>query len=292
MRAQRGAAGAVRARLPAGAEPGGGLGLERLPQFSEIALTELEPADAERLIRSKLEQLFGAGTEAPAGARRARHRRARRATRSTSRSCSTTSAGRASTSRTTRRFATLELPEQPAQPDPQPHRHARRGAAPHAQGRERASDGRSSPRRCPASIRSSARRTTSAPTSPRCARADLVTLDREDERGLHLQARRHPGGDLREPALRHPRDAPRARRRLHRGDRGRRDRASARPARAPLLAQREHGEEARVPRARRRGGRRRATPTRPRSTTSSAPPRSCPSRSASTCCCGSARCVS
>ena len=32
-------------------EPGGGLGLARLPQFVEIELTDLEPADAERLIR-------------------------------------------------------------------------------------------------------------------------------------------------------------------------------------------------------------------------------------------------
>ena len=39
---------------------------------------------------------------------------------------------------------------------------------------------------------------------------------------------------------------------LHRGDRSRRDRPPSRPARAPLLAQREPAEEARVPRPRRR----------------------------------------
>ena len=46
-------------------EPGGGLGLARLPQFVEIELTDLEPADTERLIRVKLEQLFGADTDVP-----------------------------------------------------------------------------------------------------------------------------------------------------------------------------------------------------------------------------------
>ncbi len=46
-------------------QPGGDLGLARLSQFTELALTDLEPRDAERLIRVKLEQLFGAGTEAP-----------------------------------------------------------------------------------------------------------------------------------------------------------------------------------------------------------------------------------
>ena len=43
------------------AEPGGGLELERLPQFTELVLGELEPSDSELLIRSKLAQLFGAG---------------------------------------------------------------------------------------------------------------------------------------------------------------------------------------------------------------------------------------
>lgn len=47
------------------ADPGGGLGLGRLPHVSEITLAELEPAEAEQLIRSKMAQLHGAGTEAP-----------------------------------------------------------------------------------------------------------------------------------------------------------------------------------------------------------------------------------
>ncbi len=53
----------VLAYRPAAA-PGGGLGLGHLPQFTELELAELEPADAERLIRSKLAQLFGPRAEA------------------------------------------------------------------------------------------------------------------------------------------------------------------------------------------------------------------------------------
>ena len=46
----------VLAYRPAG-EPGGGLGVERLPSFSEIALDELGADDAAELIRSKLDQV-------------------------------------------------------------------------------------------------------------------------------------------------------------------------------------------------------------------------------------------
>ncbi len=46
-------------------DPGGGLGLERLPHFSETGLDELEPGDAALLIRSKLEHLTGTGIDAP-----------------------------------------------------------------------------------------------------------------------------------------------------------------------------------------------------------------------------------
>jgi adenylate cyclase len=45
--------------------PGGSLGLERLPQFRELQLTELEPQDTERLIRLKVAQLFGPDSEVP-----------------------------------------------------------------------------------------------------------------------------------------------------------------------------------------------------------------------------------
>ena len=60
----------------------------------------------------------------------------------------------------------------------------------------------------------------------------------------------------------------------HRTVRARRRRAKPRPPRAPLLAQRERAEEAGVPRPGRRARRRRTTRTRRRSTTSSAPRRS------------------
>jgi class 3 adenylate cyclase/tetratricopeptide (TPR) repeat protein len=45
---------------------GGGLGIERLPHFLEIALAELDDAQAAQLIRSKLAQMLGADSEAPA----------------------------------------------------------------------------------------------------------------------------------------------------------------------------------------------------------------------------------
>jgi len=48
----------VLAYRPAAA-PGGGLGVEHLTEFVELELGELEPADVELLIRSKLAQLFG-----------------------------------------------------------------------------------------------------------------------------------------------------------------------------------------------------------------------------------------
>jgi predicted ATPase/class 3 adenylate cyclase len=53
----------VLAYRPAAA-PGGALGLEQLPQFTELPLGELEPAEAEQLVRSKLAQLFGGATDA------------------------------------------------------------------------------------------------------------------------------------------------------------------------------------------------------------------------------------
>ena len=53
----------VLAYRPAAA-PGGGLGLEQLPEFVELQLGELEPAEGEQLVRSKLAQLFGAGADA------------------------------------------------------------------------------------------------------------------------------------------------------------------------------------------------------------------------------------
>jgi len=45
---------------------GGGLGIEQLPQFGEIALSELDRASAAMLIRSKLAPVLGPGVEPPA----------------------------------------------------------------------------------------------------------------------------------------------------------------------------------------------------------------------------------
>lgn len=45
--------------------PGGALGLEGLPSFSEIEIAELEPGEAEELIRMRLEPLLGAEAEPP-----------------------------------------------------------------------------------------------------------------------------------------------------------------------------------------------------------------------------------
>ncbi len=49
-------------------EPGGGLGIERVPGFSEMALDELTGEDARALIRSKLEQVGGLDDTAPSEA--------------------------------------------------------------------------------------------------------------------------------------------------------------------------------------------------------------------------------
>ena len=56
------------------AEPGGGLGLERIPYFHELSLGELEAGDAHLVLRAKLEQLFGQAGQPGSGARRVRHR--------------------------------------------------------------------------------------------------------------------------------------------------------------------------------------------------------------------------
>ena len=47
------------------AEPGGGLGLERLPHFSELPMSELADEDAEELIRIRLEPVLGEGVDPP-----------------------------------------------------------------------------------------------------------------------------------------------------------------------------------------------------------------------------------
>jgi class 3 adenylate cyclase/tetratricopeptide (TPR) repeat protein len=47
-------------------EPGGGLGVERIPDFEEVVLAELAGDDASALIRSKLEQVLGTASAAEA----------------------------------------------------------------------------------------------------------------------------------------------------------------------------------------------------------------------------------
>ena len=94
---------------------------------------------------------------------------------------------------------------EPAQPDPEPDRHAHRGAAPHAQGGERRRPRRSArpllPGRLPGARDARRRR-----EPPRHARAlDLVNARPRGGADVPLQARRHAGGRLREPAVRAPR---------------------------------------------------------------------------------------
>ncbi len=116
---------------------GEALGVETLPHFSEIELTELGDAEARLLIGSKLEQILG---------------------------CRDRAAGRGSSSSSPRRsdgnpFYVEELlnyisgqdidisderrarrdrpPREPQQPHPQPHRQAERATAADAEGRER-----------------------------------------------------------------------------------------------------------------------------------------------------------
>ena len=45
-------------------EPGGGLGLERLPVFSELVLDRMDDDDVEEIVRQKLHQLMGDQAEA------------------------------------------------------------------------------------------------------------------------------------------------------------------------------------------------------------------------------------
>ena len=172
---------------------------------------------------------------------------------------------------TSARCAALELPDSLHSLILSRDRHARRGAAAHAQGRERGRPRVPRARRCPASTRSSARPddVDGAPRALRDARPRHARP--RGRRVVPLQARRHPGGRVREHAVRDPRAAARARRRLHRARRRpTRSSSQPRPARPPLLAQR---------RTRRRSAstcgaparpRRRRTRTPPRSTTSSA----------------------
>ena len=156
-----------------------------------------------------------------------------------------------------RSLARLELPESLHSLDPQSRRHAHRGAAPHPQGRER---------HRPHVLRSSAAgRVPGARVARRRARSPRHAADARPRparprgrRGVHLQARRHAGGDVREHAVRAPVAAPRAAGRVPRDVGAGRDRPQPRPPGAPLLAQPQRRQEARVPRRARARRRRRS----------------------------------
>ena len=206
----------VLAYRPAG-EVGGGLGIERIPDFAEIALDVLDGRGRGRAHRRQ------------AGPGRGRPRRppptpwsgwspiAPAAIPSTSRSSSASSPAAAWTSTDPAALQAPRAARQPAQPGPVAHRPGGRGAAPDAQGGERR--------------RSRLRGTGAAGRLPgtghhrRCRRAPCHPPGRGPGQhrsrcgpGLPVQARRDPGGGLREPALRRAHDAPRPRRALAGGD--------------------------------------------------------------------------
>ncbi len=276
-----GPARALRARLPTGRRAGRWVGARatapihgaRPRRAGAERLGALDPVEARSALRR--------GRSGVSGARRARHRplRGQPVLRGGAAQLHPRSRRRSEGCCGARR---ARAAGKPAQPDPEPRRHARRSAAPHAQGRRRGRTvvpGRGAPGHLSGAwIVGGGWR---APRHAALARPDHARP--RGRAGLPLQARRHPGGGVREHAVRDPRDAARAHRELHRGDRGRRDRAPARRARPPLLAQREPGEAARVPRQSRRGGGGDGTRTRPRSTISSGPRRSSWRSSGSTC---------
>ena len=170
VRATRRAAGAVRAQLPAGSRA------RRRARPRAAAAVHGDRADRARAggrraadPRPSSTQLFGAGTDVPGGAGGARHDALPGQPVLRRGAAQLHPRARASTCRTRPRCARLQAPGEPAQPDPEPHRHARRVAAPHAQGRQR---GRALvPRARAAGRLSGARRTstTSARTSAPCA---------------------------------------------------------------------------------------------------------------------------
>ena len=230
---------------------GGGLGIESLPQFSEIALAELDRPSAAMLIRSKLEPVLGPGVEPPAALVELVADRAQgnpfyiEELLNFIRSKGVDLQGRSGD-------AQARAAREPAQPHPEPHRHAGRGRAPAPQGGERARP--CLPRADAAQHLSRARRVRRSEPAPADAGVGRPRQRRPGGRAVvAVQARRDAGGRVREHALRVPRDAARARGRLHRVHGARRGRAQPRPARPPLRPRHEPAQEARVPRARRRG---------------------------------------
>ena len=153
---------------------------EASPHFTEIALAELDDEAAAQLIRSTLSRTAPEGSERSCRARGARHRQgAGQPVLHRGAAQLHPEPGR----RSAERGGAQESPaaREPAQPDPEPHRHARRVAAAHAQGGERASAACFARRCCRASTRSSAESPRWASTCGRSCEADLVNVDQEAE---------------------------------------------------------------------------------------------------------------
>ena len=161
------------------ADAGGGLGLERLPQFDELVLAELDADDAAALIRSKLAQMLGADAEASAASSSSSPRAAGEPVLRRGAAELHPQPGRRSAR--TRRRSRLELPESLHSLILSADRHARRGAAAHAQGGERPRPGRSARRCCRASTPSSAALDEVEEHLARCARPTSSRLDLEAE---------------------------------------------------------------------------------------------------------------
>ena len=229
-------------------EPGGGLGVEGNDGFTELALDRMEPDDVAELVRSKMQQLLGDEDETEVSDALVELIAARpRGTRSTSRSCSASSSPRESTPADPAEDRDHPSAGQPPHPGPEPDRRGCRGTAPNDEGGERRRAACSRPRCCPGPIGSLAICATVIGQLDALRHARPRRARPGGRPGLDVQARRHPGGRLREPSVRPSGRAARPRRRLHRADRRRRPRSRRTAARAPLLAKRPRGQEARVP---------------------------------------------
>ena len=198
------AAGARRARRP---DRGvSSLGVEQLPQFTQVELGELDAVG-----RRAADPREGSSSSFGAGARRRRRR--------SSSWCTAAAQGnpfyieelldvhpqRGRRPRGRGGLCGLAAARQPAQPDPQPDRHAGRVAAAHAQGgqRRRALVPRAGAARHLSGARVGS--TTSASHLRHPAGARPRGRRRAGRRRLRLQPRRHAGGRVREPAVRDPR---------------------------------------------------------------------------------------
>ena len=181
----------------------------------------------------------------------------------------------ASIRRTSAGAEAARAPREPPQPDPEPHRPLSEAPTPHAQGGERASGGCSGAPMLPGRLPGARRvRRSRGAASQILAPCDLVDVDPEAELTYLFKhvVTQEVAYESMPFAIRV--DAARAGRRVHRDARARRDRAQPRPARPPLLAQREPAKKREY--LRRAGDAAQAVyANAPRSTTSSAWRRCC-----------------